>query len=72
MSCETSQHARSVVVCQDETFDVTPYSKALSAFLLGHPDAQDFGRKFKIAFSGCEEHACGLASNARYRGGCCC
>ena len=49
-------------VCQDETFDVTPYSKALSAFLLGHPDAENFGRKFKIAFSGCEEHACGLAS----------
>lgn len=49
-------------VCQDETFDVTPYSKALSEFLLGHPDAQDFGRKFKIAFSGCEEHACGLAN----------
>lgn len=49
-------------VCQDETFDVTPYSKALSTFLLGHPDAQDFGRKFKIAFSGCEEHACGLAN----------
>ena len=49
-------------VCQDETFDVTAYSKALSAFLLGHPDAQDFGRKFKIAFSGCEEHACGLAN----------
>ncbi len=49
-------------VCNDETFDVTPYSKALSAFLLGHPDAQDFGRKFKIAFSGCEEHACGLAN----------
>ncbi len=49
-------------VCQDETFDVTPYSKALSAFLLGHPDAENFGRKFKIAFSGCEEHACGLAN----------
>ena len=49
-------------VCDDETFDVTPYSKALSSFLLGHPDAQDFGRKFKIAFSGCEEHACGLAN----------
>lgn len=49
-------------VCQDETFDVTPYSKALSAFLLGHPDAQDFGRKFKIAFSGCEDHPCGLAN----------
>ena len=49
-------------VCQDETFDVTPYSKALSTFLLGHPDAENFGRKFKIAFSGCEEHACGLAN----------
>lgn len=49
-------------VCNDETFDVTPYSKALSAFLLGHPDAENFGRKFKIAFSGCEEHACGLAN----------
>ena len=34
-------------------FDVTPYAKALAFFLLGHPDTQDFGRKFKIAFSGC-------------------
>ena len=49
-------------VCHDESFDVTPYSKALSAFLLGHEDAKDFGRKFKIAFSGCEEHPCGLAN----------
>lgn len=48
-------------VCRDETFDVTPYAKALAAFLLGHPDAQDFGRKFKISFSGCQEHACALA-----------
>ena len=32
----------------------------MSAFLLGHPDCQDFGRKFKIAFSGCREEACGL------------
>ena len=31
-------------------------------FLLGHPDAQDFGRKFKVAFSGCRQHACGLVS----------
>jgi len=30
--------------------------------LLGHPDCQDFGRKFKIAFSGCEHEACGLAN----------
>ena len=49
-------------VCQDEVFDVTPYSQALSKFLLGHPDSQNFGRKFKPAFSGCSQHACGLTS----------
>ena len=49
-------------VCQDEAFDVTPYSRALSRFLLGHPDCQNFGRKFKPAFSGCSQHACGLTS----------
>jgi sulfite reductase (ferredoxin) len=49
-------------VCAGEAFDVTPYARALAYFLLGHPDAQDFGRKFKIAFSGCAEMACGLAS----------
>lgn len=49
-------------VCRTETFDVTPYSKALAQFLLGHPDCQDFGRKFKIAFSGCAHEACGLTS----------
>lgn len=48
-------------VCHDESFDVTPYAKALTTFLLGHPDAQDFGRKFKISFSGCAGHACALA-----------
>ena len=49
-------------VCQDEAVDVTPYSRALSKFLLGHPDCQNFGRKFKPAFSGCAQHACGLTS----------
>ena len=49
-------------VCQDEVFDVTPYSRALARFLLGHPDCQNFGRKFKPSFSGCAQHACGLAS----------
>jgi len=49
-------------VCPDEAFDVTPYARALSRFLLGHPDCQDFGRKFKPAFSGCHQHACGLVS----------
>ena len=49
-------------VCRDETFDVTPYAQASMRFLLGHPDAQDFGRKFKVAFSGCRQHACGLVN----------
>jgi sulfite reductase beta subunit-like hemoprotein/uncharacterized protein (UPF0332 family) len=49
-------------VCPDEKFDVTPYARALSRFLLGHPDCQNFGRKFKPSFSGCGQHACGLAS----------
>jgi len=47
-------------VCKDESFDTTPYADALTQYLLGHPDIQDFGRKFKVAFSGCEQHACGL------------
>src|SRR5256714_64341 len=47
-------------VCTDEAFDVTPYARALAKFLLGHPDTQSFGRKFKPAFSGCAQHACGL------------
>src|SRR5579872_2755232 len=49
-------------VCPDELFDVTPFARALSKFLLGHPDCQNFGRKFKPSFSGCAQHACGLAS----------
>ncbi|HEX5411812.1 MAG TPA: nitrite/sulfite reductase [Terriglobia bacterium] len=49
-------------VCEDEAFDVTPYSRALSKFLLGHPDTQEFGRKFKPSFSGCSQHACALAN----------
>lgn len=47
-------------VCREQTFDITPYAKAITYFLLGHPDAQSFGRKFKIAFSGCRENACAL------------
>src|SRR6202521_324558 len=49
-------------VCPDEVFDVTPYSQALSKFLLGHPDCQNFGRKFKPSFSAAAQHACSLAS----------
>src|ERR1051325_5690303 len=46
-------------VCRTEAFDVTPYAKASAKFMLGHPDVQAFGPKFKIAFSGCKDHACG-------------
>ena len=28
-------------VCNEESFDVTPYAQALATFLLGHPDGQD-------------------------------
>ena len=47
-------------VCQDEAFDVSLHAHAMAYFMLRHPDAQNFGRKFKISFSGCESHACGL------------
>lgn len=47
-------------VCPHESFDTTPYADAAFRYLLGHPDVQDFGRKFKIAFSGCREEACAL------------
>src|SRR3954451_6521500 len=49
-------------VCNTEAFDVTPYAKATAFYLLGHRDTQDFGRKFKIAFSGCADEACALVS----------
>jgi sulfite reductase (ferredoxin) len=49
-------------VCKTEAFDVTPYAKAVAFYLLGHRDIQDFGRKFKIAFSGCEHEACALVT----------
>ncbi len=47
--------------CGTAAFDVTPYAKAATYFLLGHKDIQDFGRKFKIAFSGCKTNPCGMA-----------
>jgi len=49
-------------VCHTEAFDVTPYANATAFYLLGHRDVQDFGRKFKIAFSGCQDQACALVS----------
>lgn len=49
-------------VCHTESFDVAPYAHAITHFLLGHDDVQDFGRKFKPAFSGCKDEACGLVN----------
>jgi sulfite reductase (ferredoxin) len=49
-------------ICHEEKFDTTPYAKASAKFLLGHPDTQDFGRKVKLAFSGCEQNPCGLVT----------
>jgi len=47
--------------CKEAAFDVTPYADAATYFLLGHKDIQDFGRKFKISFSGCKGNPCGMA-----------
>lgn len=49
-------------VCRDEAFDVTGYANETAHYFLGHRDVQDFGRKFKPAFSGCKQHPCGLTS----------
>jgi sulfite reductase beta subunit-like hemoprotein len=42
-------------VCPTEIFDVTPYALATTRFFLRHPEFHDLPRKFKIAFSGCED-----------------
>ncbi|HEY6185134.1 MAG TPA: nitrite/sulfite reductase [Terriglobales bacterium] len=42
-------------ICPSESFDVTPYALGITRFLLRHPDFHDLPRKFKIAFSGCED-----------------
>ena len=51
-----------VGACTTEAFDPTPDALAMAEFMLRHPDAQDFGRKFKIAYSGCAGEMCGLAN----------
>ena len=48
-------------ICRTELFDISPYAQSEFLFLLGHPDVQDFGRKFKIAYSGCAHEGCGRA-----------
>ncbi|MHC5067840.1 MAG: nitrite/sulfite reductase, partial [Planctomycetota bacterium] len=48
-------------VCSGEAFDCTVATEALFRFLLGHKDCQDFGRKIKVSFSGCQGEACAMA-----------
>jgi len=42
-------------VAADELFDVTPYSEALTRYLLRHPLSSKLPRKFKIGFEGCPD-----------------
>ena len=50
-------------VSADELFDVTPYSEALTRFLLRHRLSSTLPRKFKIAFEGCREDHTAIAIN---------
>ena len=49
-------------VCSEESFDVSPYANAFTYYVLGHDDVQDFGRKFKVAFSGCKHNPCAVTN----------
>src|SRR6266702_4090916 len=42
-------------VCAGESFDVTPYAQATTRHFLRRAENQALPRKFKIAFSGCED-----------------
>jgi len=48
--------APSAGVCVDEIFDPTPYLAAYVRFGVRHPITQNFPRKFKTAFTGCDSH----------------
>ncbi|MBV9119579.1 MAG: nitrite/sulfite reductase [Chloroflexi bacterium] len=56
-----SNTVRNVTACPlagvdpTEPFDVTPYAAAFARYFLRKPENQALPRKFKVAFSGCEE-----------------
>ncbi len=65
-------------ICGTEAFDVTPYALATTHYFLRHPEFHTLPRKFKIAFSGCEDdgncaaaaiHDVGLIARVRDNGG---
>tara|TARA_B100001123_G_scaffold416955_1_gene519161 strand:+ start:4892 stop:6754 length:1863 start_codon:yes stop_codon:yes gene_type:complete len=43
-------------ICASEVFDPTPYLAAFVRFAVRHPLTQNFPRKFKSAFTGCDDH----------------
>ncbi len=43
-------------VAADEVFDVTPFARAMTLYLLRHRLSASLPRKFKIAFEGCAGH----------------
>ena len=43
-------------VCTSEVFDPTPYLTAYVRFGVRHPISQNFPRKWKSAFTGCDQH----------------
>jgi len=47
-------------ICPDEIFDVSPYARLTTDYLLRNPVCQSLPRKFKISFSGCSRD-CSLA-----------
>ncbi len=56
--------APSAGVAADEVFDPTPYSRALTRYLLRHSLSSSLPRKFKIAFAGGpSEHAFALVND---------
>src|SRR5947209_10999616 len=52
-------------VAADERFDITPYSEALTRYLLRHPLSSTLPRKFKIAFEGCAHDHVATSINDR-------
>ncbi len=50
-------------VCPQEVFEVAPYAVALTEFMLSDPLSFQLPRKFKIAFSGCQEDCVGVRVN---------
>src|ERR1700752_2033479 len=50
-------------VSPTELFDVTPYSEAMTRYLLRHPLSSSLPRKFKIGFEGCSKDNAKTANN---------